>query len=239
MRWTTKHILRGQLIGGRCGEKSTTREGTTNKTNIDWPGLTHTWNPVTGCKRGCEYCYAKKNWNRLHRKRYGCEFSEIVLHEDRISEPSKVKKSSVIFVGSMTDIWYWSIPTVEMVIEQCEAAYWHTFMFLSKDYRAYHGHRWPKNTRCGVTLETFRAEPPQRQVIEQHLNHKKIIPFFSIEPLSGTLKVDIKTAHTVIVGAETGNRKGRYIPQKDWIQSIRDHVPASSIWWKKNMVPYL
>jgi len=31
-----------------------------NKTKIQWPGLTHTWNPVTGCRRGCSYCYAKK-----------------------------------------------------------------------------------------------------------------------------------------------------------------------------------
>lgn len=28
-----------------------------NKTKIEW--CTHTWNPVTGCKRGCPYCYAK------------------------------------------------------------------------------------------------------------------------------------------------------------------------------------
>ena len=27
-----------------------------HKSKIDW--CTHTWNPVTGCKHGCEYCYA-------------------------------------------------------------------------------------------------------------------------------------------------------------------------------------
>ena len=28
-----------------------------NKTEIEW--CTHTWNPVTGCLHGCEYCYAR------------------------------------------------------------------------------------------------------------------------------------------------------------------------------------
>ena len=28
-----------------------------NKTKIEW--CTHTWNPVTGCRHGCPYCYAR------------------------------------------------------------------------------------------------------------------------------------------------------------------------------------
>ncbi len=29
-----------------------------NKTDIEWVDMT--WNPVTGCKHGCEYCYARR-----------------------------------------------------------------------------------------------------------------------------------------------------------------------------------
>lgn len=29
-----------------------------HKSKIDW--CTHTWNPVTGCRHGCEYCYARR-----------------------------------------------------------------------------------------------------------------------------------------------------------------------------------
>ena len=29
-----------------------------HKTKIEW--ATHTWNPVTGCRHGCEYCYARR-----------------------------------------------------------------------------------------------------------------------------------------------------------------------------------
>lgn len=34
-----------------------------NKSKIDWCDFT--WNPVTGCRRGCEYCYARKQAARF------------------------------------------------------------------------------------------------------------------------------------------------------------------------------
>ncbi len=38
-----------------------------SKTNIDWADAT--WNPVTGCLHGCEYCYAR----RIAERFGGCE----------------------------------------------------------------------------------------------------------------------------------------------------------------------
>jgi protein gp37 len=67
--------------------------------------------------------------------------------------------------------------------------------------------------------------------------------FLSIEPLLGEFKaVDMwKHFRWVIIGAETGNRKGKIIPKREWIDNIvkrcRDHnVPVflknnlASIW---------
>ena len=34
-----------------------------NNTRIDW--CDSTWNPVTGCKGGCDYCYARSIANRF------------------------------------------------------------------------------------------------------------------------------------------------------------------------------
>lgn len=34
-----------------------------HKTKIEW--ATHTWNPVTGCRHGCEYCYARRFISRF------------------------------------------------------------------------------------------------------------------------------------------------------------------------------
>lgn len=44
-----------------------------NKTRIDW--CDSTWNPVTGCLHGCEYCYARGIANRF-KERKGYEINE-------------------------------------------------------------------------------------------------------------------------------------------------------------------
>ena len=35
-----------------------------NHTSIDW--AEYSWNPVTGCQRGCDYCYARRIAERFH-----------------------------------------------------------------------------------------------------------------------------------------------------------------------------
>ena len=34
-----------------------------DKTKIDWCDMS--WNPITGCKHGCEYCYARRMAERF------------------------------------------------------------------------------------------------------------------------------------------------------------------------------
>ena len=50
-----------------------------HKTKIDW--ATHTWNPVTGCLRDCEYCYARRFISRFAP--HACERpSEPIRHRN-------------------------------------------------------------------------------------------------------------------------------------------------------------
>lgn len=219
-----------------------------NKTTIDWPGLTHTWNPVVGCFRGCTYCYARKLHNKRHLAKccgaklpdqYAAPFEAIQFFTARLSDRElKSKRTRKIFVGSMTDIAYWEKAWKEEVAEVCRRHPQHTFMFLTKDYTAYDGISWPENTMQGVTIEGYRPVLPQAQIINTFLGIQDRRPYFSIEPLMGALKVDIdRRAEVVIVGAMTG--KGAVIPEKDWIQSIRDRVPQDRIHWKSNIRKYL
>jgi len=104
-----------------------------NKTKIDWAD--YTWNPVTGCLHGCEYCYAEKiarrfgggkNDKAIHylgepmykQKKNGLAAygSDMMIdpypcgfaptfHKYRLDEPQEVKKSQRIFVVSMGDLF--------------------------------------------------------------------------------------------------------------------------------------
>jgi protein gp37 len=63
-------------------------------------------------------------------------------------------------------------------------------------------------------------------------------PFLSIEPLLGIIpKTDYTKFEIVIVGAMTG--AGKIPPKPEWIESVRDNVPADKIYFKKNIRRYL
>ncbi len=200
------------------------------KTKIDWgiPGLL-TWNPITGCKSGCSYCYAR----RIHERFNKTPFTEIVFHPERLGEPSGKMKPSTIFVGSMSDLEYWSTRKTEKVLWNCKQNPKHTFMFLSKDWQIYKYYKWPDNTMQGltVTLEYYHKSDLEYMAFFPR-------PWLSIEPLLGT--INDKLPHRferVIVGAMTG--PGAVIPRPEWIQSIKDNVPAEKIYWKPSIRPYL
>lgn len=50
-----------------------------------------------------------------------------------------------------------------------------------------------------------------------------------LEQMSRSSIENLTAMHWVIVGAETGNRKGRVIPEKEWIAEIADECKCCRI----------
>lgn len=200
-----------------------------NKTKIEW--CDYTWNPVTGCRRGCKYCYAR----RIHERFYKTPFSNIVYHPERMAElDSLPRKPSRIFVGSMTDIEYWPRNMLLDVLEKIALCKEHTFMFLSKSVKSYQGITWPSNTMQGLTFPCDIVTMEFQELIIKNLETLPR-PYLSIEPILGTLKVDVHNCEQVIVGAMTGPRSVK--PEPEWIESVNRH--AKNIFWKDNIKMYL
>jgi protein gp37 len=205
-----------------------------NKTNIDWPGLTHTWNPCVGCPRGCSYCYAEKMHNKRHKafkrgklqnvKQYAKPFEEIQFFPKRLLGPGKKRKPCKIFVGSMSDVCYWERDWVIQVIGVCEVFYEHTFMFLTKSPAVYSKFDFPENCMLGITI-TGLGHYKNISVLK-HVSNKT---FLSVEPLLGNIGEIPDWIDLVIVGAMTG--KNAIVPHKEWIESIKHH----NIYYKNNI----
>lgn len=211
-----------------------------NKTKIDWADST--WNPVTGCLHGCDYCYARKIANRFGNKYlpYGDGINEIDFHVDgekgidpypfgfeptlhryRLNEPARKTKPRNIFVCSMADLFGDWVPDswIEDVFRACEAAPQHRYLFLTKNPKRYKELQFkiplPTSERYwyGTTLTDIDGET-------LHFGGKNC--FLSIEPILEPINaVDMwKRFGWAIVGAETGNRKDKVIPKREWIESI-------------------
>lgn len=213
-----------------------------NKTKIDWCDMT--WNPVTGCLHGCEYCYARKIANRFGRKYlpYGDGLNvldermtgengvdpypfgfEPTLHEYRLHEPVKIKEPQTIFVCSMADLFGKWVPDewINMVFCACNAAPQHTYIFLTKNPKRLcelaNGNKLPKQSNFwyGSTVTNKQARRFPGRFSDN--------TFISVEPLTESLDAGIGSFGSdrwVIVGAETGNRKGKVIPKKEWVDEI-------------------
>src|SRR5438046_9017916 len=105
--------------------------------SIEWTDAT--WNPVRGCTKispGCKHCYAETFAERFrgvpgHPYEQGFDLK---LVPSKLGEPLKWKKSKMIFVNSMSDLFQPGVPDdyIVDVAKVMVAARWHTFQVLTK-----------------------------------------------------------------------------------------------------------
>ena len=247
------------------------------KTKIDWADAT--WNPVTGCLHGCEYCYARKIAERfggasethcnetvgtecqwiteadgtnhiLDEPIYDVDYSrnapypfgfDPTFHRYKLDEPQKWKKLRNIFVCSMADLFGAWVPDewIRQVLEACDAAPQHRFLFLTKNPSRYKEleNLLPLHRRPPAVAEMWFGHSytgtGDYKPMQLHPAHSR---FVSIEPLLHDLSeqdmmIVAATNDWIIIGAETGHRKGKVIPKKSWVDGIvyyakRNNVPV-------------
>lgn len=224
-----------------------------NKSKIDWCDFS--WNPITGCRHSCEYCYARNQVRRfsgdvrLNRGSHQLQFDaprnlytlpqpfknetgrvipfpagfEPTLHEYRLQMPAQKKKPANIFVCSMADLFGEWVPDewIRRVFEACEAAPWHNYLFLTKNpqrlcdianagWLPKHNNWW-----YGTSVTKHGDNFFGGRITDN--------TFISVEPLLGCLDAGVGSfggARWIIVGAETGNRRNKVTPKREWIENI-------------------
>ncbi len=69
-----------------------------NRTNraIEW--ALWSWNPITGCLHGCEYCYARDIAERFYPQKFLPTF-----HADRLAAPGNTRRPSDELIASPFD----------------------------------------------------------------------------------------------------------------------------------------
>ncbi len=198
--------------------------------SIGWAD--YTWNPVTGCKGNCPYCYAR----RIHDRFSKSPFSDLVFHEERLSERMP-RKPSRIFVGSMSEVAFWKPEWKARILKVCADNDNHTFMFLTKrPLLAYTGaFLHVANVWCGCTITGSESKTRQRDTALQMPDTPRT--FASIEPILGYIDDDmpIRKFGLVIIGAMTG--PGKIIPKLDWLRAIVKRMDFSKqrIYWKGSL----
>lgn len=212
-----------------------------NKTNIQY--LDYTWNPTHGCSKvsaGCQNCWAKRQSIRLAGmgvKDYSKDNPfKVVCCPDKLDEPLRVKKPSIIGVSFMGDLfhdkvnWNFQYKVFEMMLNAPQ----HTFLILTKRpenanksiktiwfhlRRNYNRHGLNyniplNNVWLGVSVENN----DNRWRIEKLLEIPAAVRFVSIEPMLGAVDLspiyldkqryfETGTLDWVICGCESGKNR--------------------------------
>jgi protein gp37 len=222
-----------------------------NTTGIKW--TEKTWNPVTGCNavsEGCRHCYAKRLAEDPSRRANFPNGFGLTLHEKRLSQPRYLPEPSLIFVNSMSDLFWDKVPTefVDKVMDVIASLSQHRFQILTKrpqrmaEYSRLRA--LPQNVWAGTSIENQKVSGRLDDLIQVKGAGVK---FISAEPLLGPLQLDWKAVDWVIAGGESGphlhdpavctNRglvvktagawKQRTDERQDWVRNIRDGCVAA------------
>ena len=203
------------------------------QSNIEWTELT--WNPVTGCNKispGCKFCYAEVMSKRLKAmgvEKYKDGFN-IRTHADALNIPFSWKKSKVVFVNSMSDLFHPDVPVdfIKSVFAVMNQTQQHVYQVLTKRSERLlelsSQLKWTANIWMGVSVE---SEDYTYRINELSQTGAKI-KFLSIEPLIAPVKtLNLGKIDWVIVGGESGH-KARPI-QKEWIDVVKQTCDENDV----------
>lgn len=180
-------------------------------------------NPVNGCMIGCEYCYARRINNRF---KITPDFSVPEFMEKRLKRIG-VKSPQTYLMTSMSDFSGWKPEWREQVFQVMEKNPQHVYLFLTKRPQLITFETKMDNVWIGVTV-TNRADKDRILYMQEHIKSSNY--FITFEPLFEDMgKIDLNGIGWVVIGTETGNRKGKIIADKSWILNITEQAETRKI----------
>lgn len=179
--------------------------------------------PVTGCSIGCSYCYA-----RINNKRFPVtdDFSVPEFVERRLKRIS-TKKPNIYLMTSASDFSVWKEEWRNTVFECMKQNLQHTYLFLTKRPGLIDFSTDMENVWLGITVTN--AEEKERISLMRE-NMKALHYFIAFEPLNEDIgELDLDGIEWIVIGTETGRRKGKIDAKTEWVENIARQAIALNI----------
>jgi protein gp37 len=185
---------------------------------------------------GCKHCYAEtfaERFRGVPNHPYEQGF-DLRLWPARLTVPLRWKRSRMIFVNSMSDLFQDGVSDefIAQVFAAMASAPQHTFQVLTKRAErlaSWHAMNrsawWLPNVWLGVSVEDRQYGLPRVTRLRQV---RAAVRFLSVEPLLEDLgSVDLDGIDWVIVGGESG--RGARPMRAEWALSVRDQCVAAGV----------
>jgi protein gp37 len=189
--------------------------------SIGW--AKYSWNPVTGCKHNCPYCYARDIAGRFYPQGF-----EPSLLPSRLSAPQNEKPRASddpaernIFTCSMADLFGRWVPEewIDAVMRSVHAAPQWNFLFLTKFPNRMIDRELPDNVWLGTSVDLQARVAAAEKAFDRVPAKTR---WLSIEPLIEPLtfaRPDL-FQWVVIGGASRSNETPEWQPQFEWVARL-------------------
>jgi protein gp37/ParB-like chromosome segregation protein Spo0J len=200
---------------------------------ISWANWS--WNPVTGCLHGCDYCYAREiATSERFKSAYPAGFAPL-FHHERLDAPANTVVPAQhrddpawrrVFVCSMADLYGRWVPDewIEQVhTAMCASPQWQ-YITLTKFPARYVGLTMPPGAWVGTSVDEQKrvriAEDAFRRI------EGAAVRWLSLEPLREPLEfTDLSMFDWVVIGAQTETRQPSgtvpaFAPPFEWVARI-------------------
>ena len=188
-----------------------------------------------GCSKisqGCKFCYAEIMSKRLQAmgvEKYKDNF-QVRIHEKALRVPYTWKKSKIVFVNSMSDLFHKDVPLdfIQKVFKVMRENPQHVFQVLTKRadrlLELDNQLKWSHNIWMGVSVEEKKLKKRIDKLRQTNAKTK----FLSLEPLIGPLpNMNLDNIDWVIVGGESGHNPR---PMKDdWVIDIQEQCKKNEV----------
>lgn len=180
-------------------------------------------NPVSGCTVGCNYCYARGINKRF---KITPDFSVPQLMEQRFKRIA-TKTPNTYLMTSMSDFSDWKSEWRTMVFDIMNENPQHVYLFLTKRPESIKFETNFNNVWMGVTI-TAECDKGRIQSLRENIKAKNY--FLTFEPLFSEIgTLDLEGIGWVVIGTETGKRKGKINAEKSWVLNIAKQAKAKNI----------
>jgi len=210
----------------------------------------YSWNPVTGCRHTCSYCYARSLAESVGMKRtYPVGFTPL-FHTERLDAPANTKvpaKSEQdpafgrVFVCSMADLFGSWVPQdwIDKVVASTVTNPQWEYLFLTKYPQRYEHLTLPAGGWMGASIDSQRVVEPTLEALRKlkGVKHR----WLSLEPLLEPISIpDLSGIDWIVIGAQSANpgQNESFAPNFEWVVDLVASARAAGtkVWLKHNLL---
>ena len=192
-------------------------------------------NLVIGCTIGCSYCYARNNVRRFHMTE---DFSRPEYFPGKLRLMDRKRPQNLLLTG-MSDFSDWNPEWREEVFARIARNPQHQYIFLTKRPEKIQFSTELDNVWFGVTV-TSEKEKGRIKAMREHIRAKHYQ--VSFEPMFDNIgEVDFTGIEWIVVGTETGRRKGKSESKQEWVWNLTNqaHSRGIPVFMKEDLLPVM